>query len=232
MDQFVYSNIFDTKGIEYIIVISFLLLIIPVWRLLNKPLRQKAAPGESLKAISLDSLRIPEGIFFNSNHTWSFLEKSGVASIGMDDLLLHLTGGVQLEYLKKQEDRVKRGDPLVRITREGKELVISSPISGQLDRVHTALENQSLVNDPYDSWLCRIRPEKWQEESGKALMADDASQWVEQELSRIKDYLAEAESETGNREQVLQEGGELSAGSFMEMGPEVWAGFQRKFLTF
>ena len=40
MNQFVYSDIFDTKGIEYIVVISFLLLIIPIWRLLNKPVKQ------------------------------------------------------------------------------------------------------------------------------------------------------------------------------------------------
>ena len=31
MDGFSYTDIFDTKGIEYLIIIAFLLLIIPVW---------------------------------------------------------------------------------------------------------------------------------------------------------------------------------------------------------
>ena len=35
------QDIFDTKGIEYIVVIGFLLLIIPFWMILNKPLKLK-----------------------------------------------------------------------------------------------------------------------------------------------------------------------------------------------
>jgi glycine cleavage system H protein len=36
MDGFSYSNIFETKGIEYIIIITFLVLIIPFWLIINK----------------------------------------------------------------------------------------------------------------------------------------------------------------------------------------------------
>jgi len=233
MDQFVYSDIFDTKGIEYIIVISFLLLIIPIWRLLNRPLKQPAEVGAALKALSLKSLRIPQGLLFSRNHTWSHLEKSGVASVGMDDLLLHLTGGVELKYLKEQEERVKRGEPIARITQEGKELVITSPISGEIDRVHSSLEEDAgaISADPYKSWLLRIRPEKWQEETGSALMADRASDWVEEELGRFKDYMAEATAESSETGMVLQEGGEMILHPLKDMGPEVWSGFQEKFLN-
>ncbi len=110
MEQFTYSDIFDTKGIEYIIVIFFLLLIIPVWRMLSKTVKQKGYVGDALQALTINSLRIPQGLLFSRNHTWSFLEKSGVASVGMDDLLLHLTGGVELKYLKEQQERVRRGE--------------------------------------------------------------------------------------------------------------------------
>ncbi len=155
MEQFTYSDIFDTKGIEYIIVIFFLLLIIPVWRVLSKPVKQKAGVGDALQALTLQSLKIPQGLFFNRNHTWSHLGRSGLASVGMDDLLLHLTGGVELKYLKEQQDRVYRGEPIARITQQGKELVITSPISGEIQRVNTSLQDDASVigKDPYSSWL-------------------------------------------------------------------------------
>lgn len=231
MEQFVYSDIFDTKGIEYIIVIVFLLLIIPFWRFLNRPVKTKVA--SALKAINLQALSIPKGLYFNKNHTWSHLEKSGVASVGMDDLLLHLTGGVELSYLKEQEEKVKRGEPIARITQEGKELVITSPISGEIDRVHASLaEDSGAINkDPYSSWLYRIRPEKWREETHDAMMSDQASDWVGKELDRFRDYMAEEFSKSTGEEVVLQEGGELSGNPLKEMDSEAWNGFQEKFLN-
>ncbi|MFO7668625.1 MAG: hypothetical protein R6W31_03115 [Bacteroidales bacterium] len=233
MEQFTYSDIFDTKGIEYIIVIFFLLLIIPLWRVLNRPVKQAAGERASLKAISLQSLRIPQGLFFNKNHTWSHLERSGLASVGMDDLLLHLTGGVELKYLKDQQERVYRGEPIARITQEGKELVITSPISGEIQRVNTSLQDDTsaIAKDPYTSWLYRIRPEKWQKETSSAHLADRASEWVEKELARFKDYMAEALAESSDTGLILQEGGELKDHPLMEMDQKVWNGFQEKFLN-
>ena len=36
MDAFSYVNIFSTKGIEYLIVISFFILFVPFWRFLQE----------------------------------------------------------------------------------------------------------------------------------------------------------------------------------------------------
>ncbi|MDX2429984.1 MAG: hypothetical protein QNK35_03560 [Bacteroides sp.] len=233
MEQFTYSDIFDTKGIEYIIVIFFLLLIIPVWKLLNRPVKKSSSIGDALQALTLKALRIPQGLMFNKNHTWSFLEKSGVASVGMDDLLLHLTGGVELKYLKEQEERVKRGEPIAKITQEGKELVITSPISGEIQKVHTSLEDdaEAITIDPYASWLYHIKPENWQEETNDAYLAQGASVWADKELTRFKDFMAKAAGESSEVGMVLQEGGEMIPYPLMEMGPEVWQGFQEKFLN-
>lgn len=230
MEQFAYSDIFATKGIEYIIVIAFLVLIIPFWMLLNRPVKLKEKAGASLQALTLQALRIPQGILFNRNHTWSHLEKTGVASVGMDDLLLHLTGGVELEYLKEQHERVKRGEPIARITQEGKELVISSPITGEVAGVHSGLERYADRDDPYSSWLYRIRPEQWQEETREAVMAEKASDWVGEELKRFRDYMAEAESASAGAAMVLQEGGELVGHPLKDMDKGAWKRFQEKFL--
>jgi glycine cleavage system H protein len=230
MEQFVYSDIFDTKGIEYIIVIIFFMLIIPFWRMLNRPVKVSESTDEALRAISLQSLRIPQGLLFNRNHTWTHLERSGVASVGMDDLLLHLTGGVELSYLKAQQEKVKRGEPIIRISQKGKELVLASPISGEVDMVNQSLKQPTTDDDPADTWLYRIRPERWQEETADALMAARASEWAGRELERIRDFLAETASETSGSEVILQTGGELTGHPLREMDQKAWSGFQDKFL--
>jgi len=229
-----YSDIFETKGLEYIIVIGFLLLIIPFWMILNKPLNLKTKVVEALEVISVQALRIPQGLFYNKNHTWSHLEKTGLASVGMDDLLLHLTGGIELEYLKERQEKVKRGEPIARISQEGKELVITSPLSGEVEGIHSSLLNNSgaISEDPYSSWLYRIRPKNWREETCGSFLADEASEWAEKELTRFKDFLAESITQgSGESAVVLQEGGELIDHPLREMDQVTWQGFQDKFLN-
>ena len=45
MEQFVYHNLFETKGIEYLITIAFFALLVPFWLFLNK----KSEPEEKDK---------------------------------------------------------------------------------------------------------------------------------------------------------------------------------------
>ena len=235
MDAFSYTDIFDTKGIEYLIVIGFLLLIIPFWVLLNRPLKLKEKAWETAGILSERILRIPQGLMYSCNHTWTFLEKSGLARVGIDDLLLHLTGGVQLEYLAGEQNKIRKGDVIARIARDGKELKIASPISGEIERVHASLEQQPgvLNEDPYGSgWICKIRPENWMEETRSCYVARDATEWINKELSRFKDFI----TESMNRHLpepapvIMQEGGELTDAPLSEMNEKVWKDFQARFL--
>ncbi|MCK5134580.1 MAG: glycine cleavage system protein H [Bacteroidales bacterium] len=234
MNQFMYSDIFDTKGIEYLIVIGFLLLIVPFWIMLNRPLNLKAKVSKAVGILSEQILRIPQGLFYSKSHTWTFLEKSGLAAVGMDDLLLHLTGGVELQYLKNDNEMVKRGDAIVRITQDGKELVIASPISGEIQHVNTLLKQNpgAISEDPYKSWLYKIKPEKWSEETSRYYLAGEATEWLKKELTRFKDFMVETLNQSpGQPVVVLQEGGELIDNPLAEMNKEVWNDFQVKFLN-
>ena len=234
MSEFVYTDIFDTKGIEYIIVIVFLLLIIPFWIMLNRPLNLKVKVSKAAGILSEQILRIPQGLFFSKNHTWTHLEKSGLARIGMDDLLLHLTGGVEIEYLRDQQEKVKKGEPMVRINQDGKNLVIASPISGEIDCVHTSLEQNpgAISEDPYKSWLYKIKPDNWSEETRRYYLAGEATEWLKKELTRFKDFMAETLNQSqGQPAVVLQEGGELMDHPLAEMNEEVWNDFQAKVLA-
>ncbi|MCU0408677.1 MAG: glycine cleavage system protein H, partial [Bacteroidales bacterium] len=156
MDGFTYNNIFDTKGIEYIIIIGFLLAVIPFWLLLNRKAPLAAEIRKRIGVLTHSALRIPMGIFYSSNHTWTYLEKSGSARIGLDDLLLHLTGNVVVTPVAVGGTRIRRGDVIAEITSGDRRLKVLSPVSGELLRINPALSaNPDLLNeDPFGSgWI-------------------------------------------------------------------------------
>ena len=100
MDSFIYSNIFDTKGIEYLAILAFFALLIPFWIVLTKQEKIKKQISRVLGNITANILKIPQGLFYSKHHTWTHLERSGAATVGLDELLGHIVGSVRFNLLK------------------------------------------------------------------------------------------------------------------------------------
>ncbi|MCU0378481.1 MAG: hypothetical protein MUC78_09505 [Bacteroidales bacterium] len=233
MDGFTYYNLFETKGIEYIIIIAFLLLIIPFWSLINKPLRLTDKIRRSFSTLTASILRVPQGVFFSDKHTWTHLEKSGNARVGIDDLLLHLTGSVNVTLVKEPGAIVSKGEVISVIDHEGKKLNIVSPISGEISGVNRNLNNELLHEDPYGrGWLVSIKPTDWKSEISSYHIASDATGWLGSELDRFKDFLAVSAGKYTNESAAvyMQDGGELVDYPLSSMPAEVWCNFEREFL--
>ncbi len=236
MDGFSYYNIFDTKGIEYLVIIAFLLLLIPFWLALNKQSKIKDQVRNALGVLSSAVLRIPQGIFYNKNHTWAYLEKSGTAKVGVDDLLLHITGELSIRHLKNPGEHVSKGELMAEMDQNGKSLKVFSPISGTIVNSNPELDQNRdlLIDDPYgQGWLYNIKPSIWVEEIPSFLMADDATQWLNQELIRYKDFLAMNMKKYSPDPSmvILQDGGELPDNSLSDLPNELWQDFQKEFLN-
>lgn len=236
MDGYTYVNIFETKGIEYLLIIAFLLLLIPFWLLLNKKVR----PAKILQAISnlpAQILKIPYGYFHAENLTWAHLEKSGAAVVGLDQLLLQVTGNVNINYFKEGEEMVRKGEPLVRIIQNGRHLDIKSPVSGKVTGINPSLaENPELLyQDPYgQGWVCKIKPANWKAETSSYYLAEEAVQWLKDEIQKVRDFLAVKVEKyiPGYTPVVLQDGGELYTSVLSKMPDEIWSDFQQEFLDF
>jgi len=235
MDGFTYHNIFDTKGIEYLVVIAFFAVLIPFWLLLNRKTKARRLIANTAPLITANSLRIPQGLFFSKFHSWAFLEKSGEAKVGLDDLLLHFTGEVTLEQLHAPGEKIKKGELLTIINHNGKSLRILSPISGVIGRTNESLAEDSspLRADPYQQgWIYSVRPSNWKSETSSCFLAEDATTWAVQELDRFKDFLAISVRKYLPQPSnvVLQDGGELIDHPLAELPQEVWQDFQETFL--
>jgi glycine cleavage system H protein len=235
MDQFTYTNIFETKGTEYLVIISFFAILIPFWLILNRKVSIKKKFQEVLGILSVNVLRIPQGLFFSKNHTWTHLEKSGEARVGLDDLLLHITGEVKFSKLKNPGEIINKGDLLAEIDQNGKLLSIFSPISGKIVNTNSNLNENSemVITDPYGvGWIYKIKPSDWKAETGAYYLAEEATNWSKRELERFKDFLAESMMKYSPETPVMamQDGGELRDNILSEMPEEVWKDFQKSFL--
>lgn len=233
MDGFSYYNIFDTKGIEYIAILLFFALLIPYWLLLNKQVKITKQIQKSLGILTANILRIPQGLFYAPNHTWSFLEKSGLAKVGLDDLLLHITGEVKFSNLRDPGEKIKKGDPLAEIEQKGRFLRIFSPISGEIMNTNPILREspETLNEDPYGKgWICKIKPSNWVADTSSLHIAEEATAWSTMELDRFKDFVAVSVSKYSPGV-IMQEGGELRDNTLAELPNEVWQDFQQTFMS-
>ena len=235
MEGFTYHNIFETKGFEYLAIAIFFIILIPFWILLNKKVTLAKQIQKSLGVLTTNTLRIPQGLFYSRFHTWAHLERSGVAKVGLDDLLLHITGEVKFNRLKTAGDQIIKGDLMAEIDHEGKLLKIFSPISGEIVSANTVLaDSPELLNeDPYiKGWMYKIKPTSWVADTNAYFMAEDATNWSIQELERFKDFLSASLGKYSPQPSnlIMQDGGELRDQPLCDLPVEVWQEFQQHFL--
>ena len=236
MEGFSRVDLFDTKGIEYLFVIGYLLILIIFWKLSGKQINLSARIQKVIGTLSSNILRIPQGLFYNKSHTWTHLEESGAAKVGLDDFLQHLTGKVKFTNLKSPDEIISKGDLLAEINQNGKHLRVFSPISGTiLDTNEMLYDNPEIFNDdPYSKgWIYKIKPSDWVAETKSYYLAEEAVNWSKRELDRFKEFLTGGSMRKYSSEpsiMILQDGGEIRDHLLAELPDEVWMDFQEEFL--
>ena len=235
MEGFTYTNLFDTKGIEYIIVIIFLLLLIPFWIVVNRKSEAVQQIQQRVRVLTANFLRIPKGLFYSRNHTWLYLEKSGQAKVGLDDFLQNVLGEVAVQPIKATGDTVKKGEVLALIEQGGKQLRIHSPLSGEIAGFNDSLsENDEAFRTGAleDGWLYTVVPASWQKETSGFLLGAEAAKWFSDEITRLKDFLNINLSRQAGVSTIVafQEGGELELNPLAELDAGIWDEFQNEFL--
>ena len=235
MDGFSYTDIFATKGVEYLIVITFLLLLIPFWMVLNKESTINTQLRHAFGNLSITMLKIPQGLFYGRNHTWMYMEKSGVARVGLDDLLLHLTGEVKCSSRVNPGEMIRKGELIIELNQNGKLLRILSPVSGSITEINSAVIESPLTlnNDPYGKgWIYKIKPSNWISEVTGCYFASEATAWSAKELEKVKNFITvSTRKQTSEYSMtILQDGGELYDHTLSGLPDSIWKDFEKEFL--
>jgi glycine cleavage system H lipoate-binding protein len=223
-----------------LIIIAFVVACVSIDALV-KYFRQRMSKIASAEVINSrvfneGTVLIPKGLYFDKTHTWAFMEKNGFVKIGIDDFLLHITGPLNRLKMKSPGEKISKGEPVLSLIQNGKQLTINAPISGTIKSINDQLaEDSALVNfSPYsEGWVYTIEPTNWLRDMQFLLMADKYSEWLKNEFSKLKDFLA-ISSNSGNLEfapVMMQDGGELIENVLENLSPEVWEEFQIKFIN-
>lgn len=236
MEGFTYSDIFATKGAEYLIVIAFLGILIPFVLILKRGGFSRSKHREAANLFSFSANDVPAGYLISPNHTWLFLEKHGAARIGFDPFVTGMGGSGTIRHLKEPGEMVRRGDVIVEIAGNGKQLELQSPVSGMYLGMNSELSpglSDSLTDLYGESWICRIRPSNWLAETGFCHIAGDARTWYQQEMVRLRDAIARKGFSSGPMgiPVILQDGGEVDLRQLSSLPEADWDHLKKEFFS-
>ena len=222
-----------------ITMVSFVLSVVILKAAIQYRKHKKASVGAASAFSRLifdeDSVLIPRGLYYDKTHTWAFMEKDGMVKIGLDDFLQHITGPLTRVKMKNSGDKIKKGQEVLSIIQNGKQLNIYAPISGTIKAQNSLLNTDSSIinSSPYtDGWVYLIEPTNWIREIQFLIMEKKYKEWLKSEFTRLKDFIAACVKPDNVKysHMVLQDGGELRDGILAELRPEDWEDFQTNFI--
>jgi glycine cleavage system H protein len=176
--------------------------------------------------------RTPHGVFFSPNHVWLYLEESGAARIGIDDLAQSIVGRINEMATRTVGDRVRAGDAILELRHDGRRLVLRSPVDGVIETVNQELvERRDLRGiEPFSAgWIYRVRPENTARTLQHLLLGDAAKEWLDREVQRLKVILATIAPKNPVLGQTLQDGGLPAWGLIDYIDEAEWKQIQDKF---
>jgi glycine cleavage system H protein len=227
MEGFNYIDLFDTKGIEYLLVISFLVTLILFWRYLNKPAKKLVEKGMQKTAAVLDWFRFREEIFHHQGHSWARPLSNDIVLVGVDDFAQRLLGKPVTINLPKIGSRLEQGEIAWDFQIDSKKINLLSPVNGKVVEINQKiLQSPGLINEnPYeDGWLLKVKVPNLKSNLKNLLTGKMAKAWMNE---TIKDLRSRMTDELGL---ALQDGGIPVSGFAKVLSNDHWDELAAEFL--
>ncbi len=133
-----------TKGLEYLLIFAYLILLVPFWRLLMGA--EPAGPSRLRMAIQAGTrgwFSVPDGFHFHPGHSWARAESDDLVTIGMDDVAHRLIGPPKGLELPPTGATLAAGEAGWSVRVDGRTLPVLSPVNGEV-----AATNEAAIRDP------------------------------------------------------------------------------------
>ncbi|MCX8117772.1 MAG: glycine cleavage system protein H [Desulfobacterota bacterium] len=218
MEGFSYVDLFATKSLEYLLVIGFLLLFIPFWKLLNKPARAVLEAATERVAAIGEWFRVPERVYFHPGHSWAALEGGHVVKVGLDDFAQKLVGKIDAIRIPAVGSTVHQGDKAWTLEVDSKAIEMLSPVEGKVVAVNEEVirSPEKLRKDPYENWLLKVEAPRFSVNKRQLLSGSLAQKWMEEVRENLMSRM------NYNLGLLYQDGGELVDGMARSLDPEHW----------
>ena len=220
MEGFTYVDIFATKGIEYLLVISGLLFFAFFWQFLYRPAVAVYREAENFVSAISDWFRLPaEGVYFHQGHSWAAPEGGEVVRVGMDDFAQKLLGKIDAIKFPKVGSQITQGEKAWSLLVGSKSIDMLSPVDGKILAINENLLSspESISKDPYgQSWLMTVQAPKISSNLKNLLSGELARKWMDGVRENL---LARMNYNLGA---VYQDGGVPVDGIARNLDPEKW----------
>ena len=227
MEGFTYTDPFATKGIEYLLVIGFLLVLVPFWRFLRVPARAGMEVVRRAMASVAQWFSIPEGLYYHQGHSWVIPQGAELVKVGVDDFAQRLVGNTNKISLPKIGSRIEQGDVGWKLGIDTKTIDMLSPVTGNVVAVNKDIvRNPTLINqDPYGKgWLMMVKPENQRSTVKNLLTGKLATAWMEKTADTLREQMG------GELGVMYQDGGLPVSGIAKALSPDGWDKMAREFL--
>jgi glycine cleavage system H lipoate-binding protein len=223
-----YVDIFATKGIEYLMVVGFLIMLVVFWRVLIRSPRPAVARAHGARPAGPQAwFDLAEGLFYHQGHTWAAPEDDGVVRVGLADFAQKLVGVAQGIEVPGVGSRVEQGEKGLELNVDSKSIEVLSPVGGEVLAINEeVLRSPGLINeDPYGKgWLFKVRVPQLSANLRNLLSGRLARVWMEGTVKSLKRRM---ESDLGP---VLQDGGVPVVGIAKDLSPDEWEEIAADFL--
>ena len=198
---------------------------------INPKRAQKAEEMAIAEIIPLSkTLRdIPAGVFLQPSFTWTKMKEDGTLTLGLHPLILGLIGPPYEIELLQDKEYIEKGDPLLRVNKNGRYMTISSPVEGEVVKFNQALLGETDWEHLNMSWLYRIKPQNVSEDLKTWQYSEDAGTWMNNRFQDVKSFVYDklAPTDVG---MTMADGGDIPVGILSELDQDQWDEFKEKFL--
>jgi glycine cleavage system H protein len=228
LEGFTYIDVFATKGIEYLLVITVLLLFIPFWRMVSRPAGAVYAEAGAVVPAIREWFNLPEGnIYYHQGHSWAIPERGNVVRVGIDDFAQKLVGTIDAVHLPRIGSHLTQGEKGWSLQVGSKSIDMLSPVDGKIvDINETLLSSPEMIGrDPYgESWLMKVEAPRVSSNLKNLLSGSLAGKWMD----GVRDSLLTRMNY--NLGAVSQDGGVLVDGIARNIDRERWDEIAREYL--
>jgi glycine cleavage system H protein len=207
-------------------------IVLAVMVLLVLPVAAAAGAARGFHALRLwlggyrsaGALRFRGGLLYAPGHTWVRPEGARLR-VGLDDLAQKLLPWAVAVELPRPGQKVKAGEPVVRVSCGGQEARVAAPVGGTVTAVNTeVMREPTLVkSESYGrGWLFAVEPDgrAWRDLPG----GDAARSWLREEGDRLSRFY---EQHLGY---AAADGGELVGPPPSLLGDSQWKALTMAFL--
>jgi glycine cleavage system H lipoate-binding protein len=222
-------EIFATKGIEYLVVIGYLMVLVPIGLLLSRAgvASALADTASRLGGAMRSWFHIPEGYHFHPGHTWAVPDGGNILKVGMDDFAQKLLGKLAAVVLPEPGSRVESGEAGWQVDVDSRRFDMLCPVRGEVVAVNEELlESPEVISDdPYGrGWLMKVRVPRMRPALRNLLSGSLADAWIDDTTEVLQQRMSE------NLGVVLQDGGVPVSGFARELSREAWDEVVAEFL--